>query len=359
MINEKIKQRFDKWWNCEKTDRPMIRVLCEKSEKASDLIDLRKFKNFKDFHINPEFRVGELRNTIKKYDFLYEAFPYIDINMGPGSMAGYLGLEPQYEPDTVWYKHIMCEQLQEIPKIKFDGNNKIWKEHLSVVKKAVELAKGEFFVAIPDILENIDVLSLLRGNEPTCFDLMDCPETVKEYLDDIADIYMNYFDKMYELTNKDREVCYTAFSLWARDKVAKIQCDFSCLLSCVQFDEFVLPYLLRQTEKIPYTMYHLDGKDAIRHLPSLMKLQKLNALQWTSGAGQPDGGCEKWFPIYDAVIESGKSLWISFCDGEIEEMVQKAKVIAKRYDNKGLYFHFPPIKSHQKKLLENAFGKCD
>ena len=49
-------------------------------------------------------------------------------------------------------------------------------------------------------------------------------------------------------------------------------------------------------ERLDHSLYHLDGPDAIKHVPALMELEKLDALQWTCGAGQPDGACPRWYP---------------------------------------------------------------
>lgn len=356
MINAEIKKKFLGWWNHTLEGRPMLRIMKKKEVELGGAVDLSRFDNARDFHINPEFRVQALINFMKGYDFMAEGIPYVDLNLGPGSMAAYLGREPKFLPDTVWYDSLKVDTLGELPPLKFDKNATWLKFHLDVIKKAVELAKGKFPICIPDILENIDVLALIRGNEELCYDIMDEPETVKEYLKAIEDSYMDFYNAFYdEVKNENGECCYTAFSLWAPDKCAKIQCDFSCLLSPNQFDEFILPSLRRQTEEIPYTMYHLDGKDAVKHLDSIMKLDKLNALQWTPGAGEADGGDEKWYGIYDKVMDSGKSLWISFCDGDVSHWAKDAKKILKRYGNNNFYFHFPVVDEKEYQVLKKTF----
>jgi len=61
------------------------------------------------------------------------------------------------------------------------------------------------------------------------------------------------------------------------------------MLSPGQFRKFVLPSLEKQTRRLDHSLYHLDGKDAIRHVPALMELERPDALQWTRGPGPPDG----------------------------------------------------------------------
>jgi hypothetical protein len=55
-------------------------------------------------------------------------------------------------------------------------------------------------------------------------------------------------------------------------------------------------------------MYHLDGVQAIRHLEALLEIEQLNAVQWTPGVGQPQGGDPAWFDLYRQVRAAGKSV---------------------------------------------------
>lgn len=362
LIKQATKERFKQWWSHEPSDRPIIRLLVEREHPldADKRIDLSGADAETEW-ADPHYKIAWTQNRMNTYEYGYDAIPYIDLNYGPGSMAAYLGLRPCFQHDTVWYKHLPANSLSDIPLPVYDKEAKYFVEHLARIKKAVELSKGRYPVCIPDILENIDVLALLRGNEECCYDIMDEPETVKKYLDAIADIYMKYYDAFYDAVRfgeSGRECMYTAFGIWGNGPTAKIQCDISALLSPAQFDEFVIPYLRRQTEEIEYTMYHLDGKDAIRHLPSILKLEKLNALQWTHGAGQPDGGNECWYPIYDAAQEAGKSIWISIEDGSAKEMAAKAKKYARRYANTGVYICvWPAIPEKDKVWFTEEFGE--
>ena len=96
--------------------------------------------------------------------------------------------------------------------------------------------------------------------------------------------------------------------------------------------------------RLDNTIYHLDGPDAIKHIPALMEIAELNGLQWTCGAGQPDGGAMRWYPIYDQVRAAGKSLWVYFDDGGPKDWVESAIRLMKRYGPDCFYFIFPDFK---------------
>jgi hypothetical protein len=106
--------------------------------------------------------------------------------------------------------------------------------------------------------------------------------------------------------------CY--FSLWAPGKVSKLQVDISTMISDDDYRTFCLPFLREQTEKIDYTLYHLDGVNAIRHLDAILELEKLNAIQWTPGYGEPQGGNACWYDLYNKILAGGKSVmanWVT------------------------------------------------
>jgi 5-methyltetrahydrofolate--homocysteine methyltransferase len=155
---------------------------------------------------------------------------------------------------------------------------------------------------------------------------------------------------MYEIVKGDNgSSSYTAFAIWGPGKTAKIQCDFSAIMSPKQFREFVQPSLKKQCQKLDYTLYHLDGPDAIKHLDALMEIEELDALQWTPGAD------ERWYPIYDRVKKANKSLWISLENGGLEDWIKKSDKLVRRYGSDGLYLLFPIMEEEEAlRLIDKA-----
>ena len=69
-------------------------------------------------------------------------------------------------------------------------------------------------------------------------------------------------------------------------------------------------------------MYHLDGIDAIRHLDAVLEIEELNAVQWTPGVGEVQGGNARWFDLYKKILASGKSImanWVTI--DELEPLI--------------------------------------
>ena len=348
---QETKDRFAAWWKGDSTDRPLMRVVARIEDPSVKPRPLDEPKDPADIYLNVDFLVEEYRNYCSTRVFLAESFPAVDLNLGAGSMALYLGSEPEFRWDTLWFQECI-EDYDAWGPLQYDPENHWWQAHLRIISRAQELAAGDFLINIPDIGEGLDILSAMRGPQDLCIDLMDNPSAVGQRVKELDSLYFRYYDPMYELT-KDQSggSSFTAFYIWGPGKTAKIQCDFSALISPGQYREFALPSLRLQCQQLDFSLYHLDGPDAIRHLDALMEIEELNALQWTAGAGQPDGGNERWYAIYDKVKDAGKSLWVEIHDGDLHDWIQTADRFVKRYGVDGLYLLFPDMEAREAEEL--------
>lgn len=348
MQDERILNRFEQWWHGELTGRPLMYVAARR-EAAQRPMERPAMPE--DFYTDVDYLLAAHEARACGLRYLAEGFSSFSADLGPGSLALYLGAEPNFQWDTVWYRPCM-EDLKGHPPLRYDPDNRWWRLHQQMMGRAQAAAQGRFRVNIPDMIENIDILAAMRGPQDTLYDLMDEPEAVMERLEEIDQVYFNYYDAFYQMLKApDGSSSYTAFHILGRGRVAKIQCDFSAMMSPQQFRQFILPSLRRQTERLDHSLYHLDGPDAIRHVPCLMELTQLDALQWTCGAGQPDGGCSRWDPIYDQVTEAGKSLWVMLQDGGVQDWIRGAERLMDKYGKHRFYFVFPEMSEWDADIL--------
>ena len=343
----KLNERFEAWWRRQGEGLPLMYVVAA-DERAPRT---PRPRTPKEFWTDVDYLIARTKNEIAHRKYFADAYPSIGADLGPGSLALYLGTEPRFAWDTVWYDKCI-DDLTNHPKLGFDPENPWWKLHYELVGKIKRGLDGVCMVDMPDIIENIDIYAAMRGTEDALYDLMDDPKLVEERIAQIDDAYFHYYDAFRELVAEpDGTQGYTCFHIRGQGRVAKIQCDFSAMLSPGQFRKFVLPSLEKQTRRLDHSLYHLDGKDAIRHVPALMELEKLDALQWTCGAGQPDGACPKWDVIYDQVTAAGKSLWIQLYDGGVNDWIRGAERLMARYGKNRLYFIFPDMPERDAQAL--------
>ncbi|MFH1023289.1 MAG: hypothetical protein V1809_07845 [Planctomycetota bacterium] len=238
------------------------------------------------------------------------AFPWVTAGLGPGALNLFLGSQPKFTRDTVWYNPIFTDPAAA--RLSFDPENSYWRWTLDATRRHLARARGKCLVAMPDIIEGVDILSELLGTEELLVHLLDCPGEIHRLLDDLDDLYFRAFEPLAELIRDGvGGNAYMAFNGWGPGRTLKTQCDFSAMISPGMFAEFVVPHLERQCARVDFSVYHLDGPNAVRHLPALLRVRNLTAIQWTPGAGQPAAADPAWWDsVWRPVYAAGKAAMV-------------------------------------------------
>ncbi|MDD3340107.1 MAG: uroporphyrinogen decarboxylase family protein [Lachnospiraceae bacterium] len=371
---EEAKVKWANYWKHQNTGRPLMCVVARKPEiehladgpadgGIADVICQGKYynmpeelgwKDMEDKYQNPKRMVERYRQFCENHLFLAESFPNLTADFGPGSLASYLGSDIGFKEDTVWFTPCFedAEDWEEIPELKFDPESKWFQKHLEVIKGCVAEAKGDFYVDIPDMMENIDVLASLRGTEDLLCDMMDDPDAVKERVKQVTKAYYQCLDAFYDAV-KDEEgaSAYTVFQVWGPGRTVKLQCDTGAMLSPDMFHDMILDSLKEQAAYADSVLYHLDGPDNIRHLDTILQVEGIDALQWTSGDAGPDGTLEEWDQIYDKARAAGKSLWIKVYSGGFEDWIRNVDRVVQKYGSHSLFLFFPEMSLEQANKL--------
>jgi hypothetical protein len=173
----------------------------------------------------------------------------------------------------------------------------------------MRLSQGRFLVTIPDLIENLDILAALRDPQTLMLDLLEDSGAVQERVAEINQIYFQVFDQFFKLVRDPwGGNAFSAFCIWGPGKTAKVQCDVSAMISPRMFARFVAPALAEQCEWLDYSMYHLDGTQAIPHLDVLLDIDSLNAIEWTPQVSAPQGGDPMWYDLYRRILDGGKGV---------------------------------------------------
>lgn len=370
--------KWKAYWKHQNPGRPLLCVIARKSEiedayqqalaRGEKLPYVRsqgwhtalppalQYHTMQEKYRDPARMVARYRHFCQTHHFYAESFPNINVDFGPGSIAAYLGANIVFSDDTVWFEPCVEDWASTSP-FRFDENSPWLHEHLALVREVRRLAGDDFYVQMPDLMEGMDVLAALRGTQDTAFDLIDEPEEVHRRLEEVNALYFEYYDRFHTIVRStgDGGNAYTVFQIWGPGKTAKLQCDFSCMISPENFRDFVQSPLRRQAQQLDTVLYHLDGPDCIRHMDALMEIDEIDALQWTSGDHAPDGGQPEWDIIYDKARAAGKSLWIKLYTGTFDDWLNSADRLVKRYGSHSLFLHFPEMSQRQaEQLLRHA-----
>ena len=307
---EETKQRYINWWNHKGIILNMWEHFQEGVQPHAEITPPAPAKDLSQKWFAPQWRAEYLDWYVAHSSLKADILPVANTQLGPGSLAAILGGVFEGGEDTIWI-HPNPDFTDEIV---FNPEHPNWILHKELLKACKAKANGHYFVGMPDLMEGLDVLAALKGTDRVLLDTVMQPEILEQQMQQINDIYFKVFDELYDIIREGDEMAFCYFSSWAPGKMSKLQSDISTMISQDDYRRFVQPFIREQCQKIDYTLYHLDGVGAMHHLPALLEIEELNAIQWTPGVGEPQGGSPKWYDLYKKILAGGKSVmacWVT------------------------------------------------
>lgn len=307
---EETKHRYINWWNHKGIILNMWEHFQEGVTPHANIPMPAAPKDLNQKWFDPQWRAEYLDWYVAHSSLMADMLPVANTQLGPGSLAAILGGVFEGGEDTIW--------IHPDPNYKddiiFNPSHPNYLLHKELLKACKQKAQGHYYVGMPDLMEGLDVLAAIKGTDKVLLDTVMQPEVLEHQMQQINDIYFKVFDELYDIIREGDEMAFCYFSSWAPGKMSKLQSDISTMISVDDYRRFVQPFIREQCQKIDYTLYHLDGVGAMHHLDALLEIKELNAIQWTPGVGEPQGGSPKWYDLYKKILAGGKSImacWVT------------------------------------------------
>ena len=307
---EETKKRYINWWNHKGIILNMWEHFQEGVKPHADIPMPPAPRDLNQKWFDPEWRAEYLDWYVAHSSLMADMLPVANTQLGPGSLAAILGGVFEGGEDTIW----IHPDPNYSDDIVFNPNHPNYLLHKDLLKACKQKAQGHYYVGMPDLMEGLDVLAAIKGTDQVLLDTVMQPEVLEHQMQQINDIYFQVFDELYDIIREGDEMAFCYFSSWAPGKMSKLQSDISTMISVDDYRRFVQPFIREQCQKIDYTLYHLDGVGAMHHLDALLEIKELNAIQWTPGVGEPQGGSPKWYDLYKKILAHGKSImacWVT------------------------------------------------
>lgn len=313
---EETKERYMAWWHGEYFGRCALAVSAPRAQRAN--------LSPPTAPADPAARWTDLDYIVALNEYEHastfyggEAFP-IWSGGYPGHTAipAFLGCPITLDETTGWWDPILTEQDWDVTSLAIDPRNRWWQFTLELLRTAAAEAAGKSIPSIGAFGGCGDTLAALRGTERLIYDCVDYPDRVQAAELYLMDQWCNVYEKFYEIIHGAAQGSTCWFALWAPRRFYAAHCDFSYMISPRMFGDLFLPAIQKQTEFLDCAVYHLDGVGAFVHLPALLELPRLHAVQVLPGAGKPS-------PLHymnelRQVQAAGKNLHISLGAEEVE-----------------------------------------
>ena len=281
-------------------------------------------EEMKSYYLDTDWVLERNLEYFENHDFLGEALPCIFPFFGTSGHSVYLGSKVDLQVDTIWQKPAY-DNLDDIA-VDFDKNtNEIFLKQKKLVSELSAEGIGKFLVSMPDNCGSLDALDALYGSEMLLIDLIEQPESVKNALDRIIDVYQDTIADLFDAVRENNfgGSSHSWMHLYSEGKLMQLQCDISVTFSSDMYKDFALHELIRTTEVLDDAIYHLDGREQIRHLDYILSVPKIKMIQWTRVAGQEY--TTHFLPVLKRIQDSGRGLVLFPELDEVELLLNELK----------------------------------
>ena len=331
------KKRMEAFWQNEYPGRALVGILAPRKSSnlpkfphlthgpwLGGLENLTDKEDIKKWWTDPELNYGRMKLWFENTYFGGEAAPATYINWGASAGCAFWGAEPDFNTKSVWF-HKIIEDWDSW-KWEFDmKTNPYWQSILSIMEIFIERNNGDYFVGIPEIGNAADNLSLIRSSADLALDTILNPDAIKHAVEVMSDVWVDTHEVLHEMSEKTNGggSVLAWMNLWAPGKHDQTANDFSTLIGPSTFENLFFPELRKMSNWLDYTTFHLDGPQCINiHTDSILKLDSIDCIQFTPGAGSPPASNPAYIPIFRKMQQAGKRLYLLVDPSEIEFILE-------------------------------------
>lgn len=344
---QEVKQRYDSWWEGT-NEEPLFYIIhptegADPRAFAGDWMSPQctgKWSNWQQELVfgqaleivhqgGAEGHILEAIDFLRRYatitDHAAEGYPFLLPGLGPGCLAAFISDFTQFNGHTIWFELPQPMEWDQLLAIDGRTPSPYAELALKAVGTLAQRLGGTYVIATPDIGTGLDILASLRGANNLLLDTMMCPENIDKLVDVLYELWGNYYEAFSAIVDPVNMGCYAETMRYLSGKPTHISyCDFSAMISPDMFRRWVLPIMEKECERFDgRVVYHLDGPGELAHLDILCGIEKLHAIQWVPGAGNPGGLDEKWYDLYRGIIDSGKKICLSGVGPNPEEGLKR------------------------------------
>lgn len=337
---KQAKERIEAFWENEVIDRCCVGVVApRKTSKLPAFPELQwgpwlgglesiaedDQDSIRKWWTDPEANYYRLVTWFENTYFGGEAIPATYVNWGAMPLAAFFGSPAVFNNKSVWYPEVISDW--GLWKWEFDqATNWYWQQILAINRCLIERCGGRYFIGYPEVGSAGDVLSLMRGMDKLCLDLMENPDAVRQAIGILTDTWIDLHEQLYLMACEANRCAgiLAWMRLWAPGRHAQVACDLSAVLSPRTFRDFFGEEIRREGSWCEYCTYHLDGPQAMAtQLPVLLSFDEIDMIEFTPGAGCPPTLSPQYIPLYKKIQEKGKRLYLLAEPDEIEPLLSE------------------------------------
>ena len=324
----KCVQRAQAWWDRGIIDRTPVTVFVRPERPPRPVPG--HHRSLRDRWVDVEYAVDCVEAAVEAGTYLAECFPLCCPNVGPEVCAAAYGAELEFSENTSW--SVPCvEDIRDVPSLEPDLDSPYWSVIRHMTDLSIARGAGRWLTALIDLHTNGDLLAALRDPQALALDYAMDFDGVSAACRHITPHAMVFYDDLYRRIAAAGLPCKTWGHAFSLGRMYYVSCDFICMISPAMLAETILPSLIWEIDHLDHSIFHLDGPDALRHLDTLLDIEKLDAVQWTFGAG--NGPASNWIDVYRRILRAGKGIEV------LAESFEDARAVMDQLPPEGVWLH--------------------
>ena len=329
-------ERNDAFWRGELEDSPLIWITVPNARPGPTPPEPEREE---ELWTDVDYVIDSTESRLSRTHYAGDALPVFHPWLGPDQFAAWLGADMTLRPrdNTSWIRPFV-EDWDEHPELTISPENRWWKIYLDTLRASAEAGKGKWVTGYPDLHTGIDALSAIRGPEGLSMDLLERPEAIHRAMRQMTDLWKYVADTVSNVILPTGQGTSNWTMGWSEKRFLCIgQNDFTCMISPEMFEEFCLRDNVECCEEVDYSLYHLDGPEAARHLPKILDIANLNAVQWIQGAGNPPPS--EWLELLQTIQRAGKSVQVYYgpSHGDDADLFEETEILCRELDPDRLF----------------------
>ena len=332
----RVLARHETFWRGELEEGPLM-WLTAANAKPGPMIP--QPANDAELWTNVDYVIASTEASLARTHFAGDALPVFCPWLGPDQFAAWLGADLILKPhDFTSWAEPFVEDWEQHPELRIEHDNRWWKLYLEILRESVRAGQDKWVTGYPDLHTGLDALSAIRGRDRLALDLIQNPEAIRRAMRQMTSLWKSVVDAVSEIVLPAGQGTTNWTMGWSTQRFLCIgQNDFTCMISPQMFEEFCKADNRECCDHVDYTIYHLDGPGAIRHVPSLLGLENLHCIQWIQGAGQKHPS--QWLELLRQIQAGGKSVQLYYggaCGGDAD-LKQELDILCRALDPNRLF----------------------
>jgi hypothetical protein len=313
---EGTQQRYLSWWSGEYFGRCGLWVSAPRAQAPALRAPLRPSDPVERWtNLDYLAALNEYQHASTYYGG--ESFPIWSGGYpGHTSIPAFLGCPVSLDHATGWWDPVLTEEDWDVTSLQLDTEGRWWRFAMELLRTAAQASAGKSIPSVGALGGCGDTLAAVRGSLALLYDCAERPDRVCTAELHLMAQWCEVYRTVHDLLGGPSAGSTCWFGLWSPGRFYASQCDFSYMISPRMFRDLFVPALEMQTQFLDHSVYHLDGIGAFTHVPALLELPGIQAIQVLPGAGKPSP--LHYLDTLQQVQSGGKNLHISLPPQEVE-----------------------------------------